>query len=166
MNGYVKNKSAVWRHAMKRTIGPGHKIPLDELFEQYGKKHDLQEGASFAEWLRNVKLRDSTVWEVVFNEDTKESVVKTPKGKKNKEEVEEVIDNIQAAQMVVPFVKSAKTPADLVNLTVRDARQELKKTTDLDLLKYAYNEARQLANKDSLCILMKRRIQELELTRR
>jgi len=173
MNGYVKNKSTVWRHAMKRTIGPGHKVALDELFEQYGKKHDLQEGAPFVDWLQNVKLRNSEIWEIVYKESaSQETVVKTPKSKKSKVvEPTEIITKeaekeIEAAQMVTPFVKSVKQPADIINLTVRDARAELKKITDIDLLKYAYNEARQLANKDSLCILMKRRLQELELTRR
>ena len=62
MEGYVRNKSSVWRHAMKRSVGPGHKIALDELFEQYGGKHDLEEGQPFIEWLRQVKLRDNAVW--------------------------------------------------------------------------------------------------------
>jgi hypothetical protein len=159
MNGYVRNKSNVWLHAMKRSIGPGLKVPLDELFEQYGKKHGLPEGKPFADWLRSVKLPDSQVWEVVYSE-AKEA----PAEEKSAPKAETKAD--QAAQMTVPFVKSKMVPADIVNMSVRDARQTLKKITDIDLLKYAYNETRQLANKDTMSILLRRRIQELEITRR
>ena len=158
MNGYVKNKTNVWRHAMKRTIGPGHKVSLDELFEQYGKKHDLQEGQPFADWLKNVKLSDTQVWEVVYSDEPKSEEVVVENSARE--------DETRAAQMVTPFVKSKMQPIDIVNMTVRDARSELKKITDIELLKYAYNEVRQLSNKDTLCILLRRRISELEITRR
>jgi len=58
MNGYVINKSGLWAHAMKRSVGPGQKVPLDDLYDQYGKKHGLTKGDEFVKWLRTGKLRD------------------------------------------------------------------------------------------------------------
>lgn len=155
MNGHVKNKSMAWCHAMKRSIGPGHKIPLDELFEQYGTKHDLKEGGPFVEWLRNIKLRDTTTWEIVYDSGTKKD-----------EQEEKATKQRQANEMVVPLVKKEKEVADIVNMSVRTARADLKKITDIKILKYALTEANQMANKDTLVRMLRRRIQELEITRR
>ena len=155
MNGYVKNKSMAWRHAMKRSVGPGHKIPLDELFEQYGTKHDLKEGEPFVEWLRSVKLRDTIVWEVVYESNTKKD-----------EQVEKDIKQTQAKDMIVPLVKKEMEVADVVGMSVRTARTDLKKITDIKLLKYALGEANQMANKDTLVRMLRKRIMELEITRR
>lgn len=154
MNGYVKNKSMTWRHAMKRSVGPGHKIPLDELFEQYGPKHDLKEGEPFIEWLRNVKLRDSSTWEVVYE------------GAAKKEEKPAKPVKEERPEFVTPHVKKNMEVADVVKMSVRTARADLKKITDIKLLKYALQEANQLANKDTLVRMLRRRIQELEITRR
>ena len=151
MNGYVRNKTATWRHAMKRSIGPGHQIDLDEIYEQYGEKHDLKKGDPFVEWLRSVKLADRNVWEVIYNEDAPKTVVKEDK---------------KTAELVAPHVKKELEVEDVVTMSVRTAREELKKITDIKLLKYAYGETRQLANKDTLCIMLRKRIQQLELTRR
>ncbi len=157
MNGYVRNKTAVWRHAMKRSIGPGQRIELNDLYEQYGTKHDLEEGHMFVEWLRGTKLTDTTVWEVVSKEEPKEEP---------KEEKVEIVREEKAAGLTSPIVKKDIEVVDVVNMPVRAARTELKKITNLKLLKYALAEANQLSNKDTLCILLRKRIQVLEITRR
>ncbi len=155
MNGHVKNKSMTWRHAMKRSVGPGQQIPLDELFEQYGSKHGLQEGEPFVEWLRTVKLKDRGTWEVVFVDGTEKEA-----------QVEEVVEEKQKHDLVVPLVKKEMEVSDIVGMSVRKAREGLKKITNIKLLKYALNEANQLANKDTLVIMIRKRVQELEITRR
>ncbi len=154
MNGYVRNKSVSWRHAMKRSIGPGHKIPLDELYEQYGEKHDLKEGPAFVDWLRHIKLKDSSVWGITYEDETTK--------KKTKVEKDEKAEDLTPPPMVTKELEVK----DIVNMPVRKAREELKKMTDLKLLTYAYSEARQLANKDTLCIMLRKRISVLEITRR
>ncbi|KKL67178.1 hypothetical protein LCGC14_2137570 [marine sediment metagenome] len=154
MNGYVMNKSVSWRHAMKRSVGPGHKIPLDELYEQYGEKHDLKEGAVFVDWLRQIKLKDSSVWNIVYKDETTKKKTKVAKDEKAED------------LTPPPMVTKELEVSDIVNMSVRKAREGLKKMTDLKLLTYAYNESRQLANKDTLCIMLRKRISELELTRR
>jgi len=156
MKGYIKNKSNIWRHALKRSIGPRAKVPLDELYEQYGKKHDLPENEEFVNWLRNVKLRDFDVWEIVFEDEVGESAQSN-----GSSEID--ADN---SELTVPFVKKDLEIEDIVSMPVRKARQELTKITDIKLLKYAYREANQLAHKETLCKLLRKRIQELELTRR
>jgi hypothetical protein len=56
--------------------------------------------------------------------------------------------------------------AEVVQMSVRTARTDLKKITDIKLLKYALQEANQLSNKDTLVRMLRKRIQELEITRR
>jgi len=156
MDGYVRNKTAMWRHAMKRSVGPNQKIDLNELYEQYGQKHELEEGEQFINWLRQVKLRDTSIWEIKYNDKVNDGYDgKEPEKKKE-----------QKADIVSPHVKKERTIDDIVNMSVRTAREEFKKITDIKLLKYAYESARQLANKDTLCRLLRKRIQELEITRR
>lgn len=155
MNGYVRNKTSVWRHALKRSVGPNQKIGLDELYEQYGVKHDLEAGDQFVNWLRQVKLRDTSIWEIVYNNQLTDG---------SGEEVEKKEE--KKADVVSPHVKKERTVDEIANMPVRTAREDLKKITDIKLLKYAYESARQLANKDTLCRMLRKRIQELEITRR
>lgn len=166
MEGYVINKSPMWRHAMKRAVGPGHKIQLDELFEQYGEKHDLEEGQPFVDWLRQIKLRDSAVWEVVYGDSTDDvvaevaevaEVVAKPSGK---------VVNDPNNVLTSPIIKKDMEVSDITSMSVRKARSDLKKITDIKLLKYAFTEVNQLANKDTLCRMLRKRISELEITRR
>jgi len=160
MKGYVRNKSAVWRHAMKRSIGPNQKIPMDDLYKQYGEKHNLEEGLQFVEWLRNIKLRDNEIWEVIYeDEKPKKESVQTVLATENKEVVKKPVN-------VSPHVKKEITSTEVANMPVRKAREELKKFTNVKLLKYALEEARQLANKDTMCRMLRKRIQELEIARR
>jgi len=81
MKGYVMNKSNTWIHAMKRAIGPGEKVELNELYLQYGVKYNLAEGEEFVQWLKSVKLKDSERWRITLEEETptKEVVVEKAK---------------------------------------------------------------------------------------
>lgn len=161
MNGYVKNKLFVWAHAMKRAIGPGARIPLDELYKDYGEKHNLAEGEEFVNWLRTVKLRNTDVWEVVFyGEDTK-SVKEEPKEDEPKEEIERAPNKGKEVNSLIKEL----TVRDVVQLSVRKGRDILPRIMDLNLLKYALQEANQLAGKDTLCIMLRKRIGELEISR-
>lgn len=152
MKGYIRNKMPVWRHAFKRNIGPNYKIELDELYKQYGVKHDIPEGKPFINWLKTVKIKDLNEWEI-FYEDVVEEKSIDKKIEKNQSE------------NTVPVTKKEKTIEDVINMSVRDARSELKKINNLKLLKYSYSQARQLANKDTLCRMLNKRIKELELTK-
>jgi hypothetical protein len=152
MKGYVQNMSQQWAHAMKRTIGPGAKVPLEELYDQYGKKHDLRKGTQFTTWLRDIKLPNKDVWKIISNPTAKQ-------------EVEEVVVQRETAEgdKLNPNKMEVQ---DVILLPVRKAREVLPEISDIKLLKYAYQQARQLANKDSLCIILKRRITELETVSR
>jgi len=162
MDGYVKNISSAWLHAMKRSIGPGAQVSLTELYEQYGLKHDLKEGEEFVSWLKNVKLKDNTKWKIEFN---------SKKTEAGNEEAKEVVETKTVSKVkkntdnVAPLVATKRTVADLVGLSVRQSREVLPKVTDLNLLKYALQEAKQLAGKDSLCRIIRKRIRELQIAR-
>ncbi len=160
MEGYVLNKSPMWRHAMKRSVGPGHKIQLDELFEQYGEKHGLENGQPFVNWLRQIKLRDTAVWEVVYGEGADNEtveVVDKPSGKAVNDP-----NNV----LTSPIIKKDLEVSDITSMSVRKARSDLKKITDVKLLKYALNAVKQMSNKDTLFRMLRKRVSELEITRR
>ena len=66
---------------------------------------------------------------------------------------------------VTPLVKTKMEIRDIVELSVRNAREILPKVNDLTLLKYALQEANQLAGKDSLCKIIRKRIKDLQIAR-
>ena len=165
MNGYIRNKTAMWTHTMKRAIGPGATVPLKELYKQYGKKHDLAEGEEFTTWLRAVKIKDAERWEIVLEVEDKKAPVKKAKGKKAADKVKE--------ETPVPVIEEPKkTPTikemgieDIVMMSVREAREKLPKITDIKLLKYALEEATPRAGKDSLIRLLRKRITDITISR-
>jgi len=160
MNGYVRNKGITWTHAMKRAIRPGQKIPLDELYQEYGVKHDLAEGEEFINWLRTVKLRNTDLWEIVFHgtEEIKEEEPEEVPQEEAPQGTEMETDEVEAP------IKEM-TVRDVVRLSVRRGREVLPKVMDLNLLKYALQEANQLTGKDTLCRMLRKRIMELEISR-
>ena len=151
MDGYIKNKTSMWTHALKRNIAPGQKVSLDELYEQYGKKHDIEEGLPFVKWLRSIKLSDEKMWEIVYNEEGTKS---------------HKVDDSQETPTPTPLVKKDVEIEDVINWSVREARDKLKKFTDLKTLKYSLLQANQLANKDTLCRMIRKKVSELEMSRR
>lgn len=153
MEGYVRNKSPLWRHAMKREVGPGEKISLDALYSIYGIKHDIPEGASFVAWLKEVKLKDRDVWEVAYTEDGS--------GEQLKESVDDINISTSTKQRS-SFIKSELTAEDIIDMSVRTLRERLVKITDLKLLKRALSIANQLQGKETLCKLLRNRIKLID----
>lgn len=160
MKGCVKNISTTWMHAMKRSIGPGAEVSLDELYEQYGVKHDIKEGEEFVQWLRNVKLKDSKKWKIMLQQEEEAKDAET----KAEQEVKERPKKVDTGN-VAPLVPQKMDVADIVGLSVRRGREVLPKVTDLNLLKYALQEANQLSGKDSLCRIIRKRIRDLQIAR-
>jgi hypothetical protein len=143
---------------MKRAIAPGAVVSLDDLYKQYGEKHGLEPGEEFITWLRTVKLKDHNKWQI-FKED--ETVYEeTPVVKADKKEDVKPYD--KAKEFVPPIVSTTNlSVSDVVGLSVRKARDVVPKISDIQLLKYAENEAKQRPNKDSLRNILLRRIKEL-----
>ena len=158
MKGYVMNISTMHLHAMKRSVHPGQKISLDDLYDQYGKKHEIKRGEEFIAWLSSVKLKNSTKWKMVLD-------TELDSGENDKvTDIGGVISK-GAVDYVAPMVSTKMEVKEVVTLSVRKAREILPKITDLTLLKYAFQEANQLAGKDSLCNMLRKRIKEVELGR-
>ncbi len=166
MNGYVRNKSYMWTHAMKRSIRPGEKIPLDTIYAQYGVKHGLAEGEEFVNWLRNIKLKNEDMWEIVFSGDSLDLVdeLKEEKPQTIEPKVEENIDPYEGKDEITAKIKDL-TVKDVTELSVRKGREVLPRIMDPNLLRYALQQANQLAGKDSLCRMLRKRIQELQIAR-
>lgn len=147
MNGYVINKSPLWAHAMKREIRPNGKIDINDLYEQYGEKHNLAEGDEFINWLKNVKLKGGR-WSIILDDTPNAGVDKSEKSTENSN--------------VTPIVKDKMEIEDIVNLTVRKAREVIPEMSDLKTLRIALRDASKMANRDSLCRILRKRVQELE----
>ena len=122
-----------------------------ELKNQNEEPAELQEKPQ-AEEATEVKSEETATEEAVVEET------------KQEEEVEKKIES-KVSTMVVPLVPKEMGVADVVGLSVRRGREILPKIMDLKLLKYAYEEARQLAGKDSLCREINKRIKTLEMAR-
>lgn len=150
MNGYVRNKSGSWIHALKRSIAPNEKIQLAELYTIYGKKHGLPDNEEFATWLRNVKLKDALRWEICYVPDGTPDAV--------------LPDTPPEVEKPTPRAKDMSVE-DVVMLSFRKAVVILPKINDIKLLKYALTEASKLTGKDSLCRLLRKRIRDLDLMR-
>ena len=179
MKGYIKNKTSLWAHTMKRAVGPGAQVPLDELYEQYGKKYNLEDGDEFITWLQDVKLRDKNKWQI-YGEDNKPYVFRTTQNKEEtKEEEKEVKVDVEGDKAevattkvksrgdnVAPMVPKEMSIDDIIGLSVRRAREILPHVMDVQLLKYSFQQANQLTGKDSLCRIIRKRIQELEISTR
>jgi hypothetical protein len=176
MKGFVKNVSHLWAHTMKRSVGPGAQIPLEDLYQQYGKKYDLGEGDEFIRWLQDVKLRDRDKWQILdedglpykfgsLKKKEKEEVLKaTVEATTEEKEVPTVAKS--RGENVAPPVAKKMTIEDVTGLSFRKAKDVLPGVMDVTLLKYAAQQANQMAGKDSLCRLIRKRIQELEVSTR
>jgi len=156
---------------MKRTVGPGAKIPLDEIYEQYGKRHNLKKGEEFIKWLEEVKLRDRNRWQI-FTENDKPYAEVSP-GKELQEEQKVTVQGSNVVKTdksrgenVAPIVPTELSVDDIVGLSVRQAREIIPKIQDIQLLKYAENTANQRTGKDSLRRILMKRIQELTISNR
>lgn len=163
---YVRNMTHLWAHVMKRSVGPGKKVYLDKLYEQYGAKHNLEPTEEFIVWLRDVKLRDQNKWQIFLDESTpfggvsiNQEVREEPKASGS---ITVKVDKSRGENVAPPVVKDMEV-ADIVSLTVRAAREIVPIIQDIKLLKYAVQEANQLPDKDSLVRMLRKRIQELSI---
>lgn len=170
MEGYVRNISRTWRHALKRSIAPGQKIDLDVLYAEYGEKHGIEEGKPFVDWIRSVKLKDANTWEVSYREpmDIPDELPDVEQ-KENKEADSTITESVEAKPKpdnVAPFNPIKQEVMDIVDLSVRKAKEDLPKIMDIKLLKAALHVANTQAGKDTLTRMLRKRVKELELATR
>lgn len=149
MNGYIKSKKTSWIHIFKMSVRPGGTVPLNDLYNLYGKRHNIAE-EDFVKWLKEVKLRGSVDdWLIV-----EETLSDTPK------ESPTIIEEKEAS-ISVPINKM--TIHDVMGLSVRKAREIIPGVMDVKLLKFALRELKPLPNKESLCRIIDKRIMELNI---
>jgi len=163
IEGYVKNMTHLWAHVMKRAVGPGAKIFLQDIYDQYGKKHNLRSKKEFLKWLQDVKLRDKDKWQIFENNG--KSLDEVSITTESKDDIK-VKSNKSHGDNVTPVVEKDIEISDIVGLSVRKAREIIPTIMDIQLLTYAEKEAKQLTGKDSLCIILRKRIQELNVSSR
>jgi hypothetical protein len=148
---------------MKRSVGPGANIPLQDIYDQYGKKHNLKSKKEFITWLKEIKLRDRDKWRIFTEDATNTADVVEAKTESSDVDVE---TSKSLGDNVAPVVAKDIEISDIVGLSVRKAREIIPTILDIQLLTYAEKEAKQLTGKDSLCIILRKRIQELSIGNR
>jgi len=150
MEGCVKNVGPSWIYIFKQGIPQGATISLDELYGVYGEKNNLDEGQDFIDWLNNVKLKgkSSLVIELPSTKHKVKTVTKKEQAAADKaaEDAYEELSDIDK----------------IVMMTVVKAKDKIPHITDKKQLKYALQVAKQKPNKDTLCILLEKRIREIE----
>jgi hypothetical protein len=174
MKGYLRNITSLWAHTMKRAVGPGAQIPLDELYEQYGKKYNLEPDDEFIRWLQDVKLRDKNKWQIftengkpyVFGDLKKTQEVGVTAVAQGDDAPAQKVEEKSRGENVAPMVAKGMTVDDVTGLSVRKSREVIPHIMDVKLLKYSLQQANQMAGKDSLCRIIRKRIQELEISNR
>jgi len=155
MDGYIKSKKTSWVHIFKMSVRPGGTVPLADLYNLYGKKHNIDE-KDFVKWLKEVKLRGSADdWLIV--EET------LPEKSKEIQNISQAIDS-SSSSLDVPISKM--TIHDVMGLSVRKAREIIPGIMDIKLLKFALRELKPLPNKESLCRIIDKRIMELNMNPR
>ena len=167
MNGYLKNMTHLWAYTMKRAVGPGQTIPLSGLYAQYGARHNLAEGEEFIQWLRDVKLRDNNKWQIFTESDKPHESKVSPDVESKEEEVQGAtvvkVDKSRGENVAPPVVSDMQVD-DVVELSVRKARDIVPTIQDVQLLKYAEKVASQRTGKDSLRRILMKRIEELSVS--
>ena len=156
MDGYIKSKKTGWIHIFKMSIKPGGKVPLNDLYNMYGKRHNIAE-KDFVKWLKDVKLRGSQDDWLIVEETLDDS-------KKDVKEIPPVSEETTTSSDAVPINKM--TIHDIMNLPVRKAREVIPSVMDTNLLKFALRELKPLPNKESLCRIIDKRIMELSMNPR
>ena len=151
---------------MKRTVGPGARLPLDELYEQYGKRHNLKKGEEFVQWLQEVKLRDNSKWRIFTEIDKPYGEILSEKDEPQAQGSTVVKTDKSRGENVAPIITKEMGVDDIVGLSVRKAREIIPTIQDIQLLKYAENQANQRVGKDSLRRILMKRIEELAVSNR
>lgn len=156
MKGYIQSRMTSYMHIFKMSVRPGEKIPLETLYDMYGKKHHIAE-EDFVKWLKDVKLKgQQDKWSVVETDADYVSEATEPVKEIHK-------DKIYETNTKGEVVASKMSVEDVIALPVRRAREVVPTIMDSKLLKYALTEARPRPNKESLCRILEKRIGELGL---
>ena len=170
MDGYIVNKSGMWRHVFKRAVGPNQSVSLDDLYKEYGIKNNINEGKEFIDWLKEIKLKNDNRWLFNYNETeyTKDNKKVTDSGvvievvdgvetiadipnddDKLDNSVDEVKNNsnnkrskLTKEDLVTPMTSIRMTPERLINLKLPEFKEQLEKTNDLNVVKKAINLCR------------------------
>jgi hypothetical protein len=122
-----------------------------------------------------VKLPNKQVWEILYDDSLKEEnkvtvtaqIMQVVDGdEKESEEKKEGLSNEEKAKSARPHVKNEWEVEDIVALTVSKAREEIPKIRNKKLLSWALNVARQTPNKETVCRILEKRIDELKVSMR
>jgi len=164
MDGYVRNTNNGWIHIFKQDLGPNGTLSLDKLYETYGKKNGLSEGDEFIDWLKNVKLKNREGCKLEYDPLTVEKSPKEEGASESKPGNTGGEDGAGNVSEVVPSSEKKVIEDEVTAITsmsVIKAKEKLPKISNLPLLKDAFRQAKQMPNKDTLCLMIDKRIREL-----
>lgn len=176
--GYVVNNTHSTKHAYKRTVYPGQRVPLDHIRSVISKKIPDKD---FIAWLRDNMLPSG--WEIILEEEDskqksgvegmyKETLLAEPevhKGPvdlntyyKEDESSEEEGSSPVAYKYMPPHKLRDLTWKEIANLKTKDdPRRVLKSVDSIHKLRRALTACRNAKGKKNLSRLIQNRIKEL-----
>ena len=98
IKGYVVNNLGRGKHIFKRSVSPGMKVPLEQLYEMYSNVYGGDFDTDFLEWLEKNKVPSGSGFDIVV-EKIKESV-----------NAKELPNQVEEPSVLQPEVKETKLP--------------------------------------------------------
>lgn len=149
--GHVINNTGRAKHAFKRNVQPGMKIPLKSLYKHYKYKYQGEFDAAFLDWLDKNKISKMDGFEIVvkdIDEPEKDQPVNTPEKSKPKEKKLPIPGNL--------------TAREIADLKMKDKPKKiLQGVMSIHKLRRALTACKNRPGKETLSKLIKERITEL-----
>ena len=159
INGYVINRSPRSKYIFKRSVTPGAKIPIKDLYDSYKKKYRGKLDLDFVEWLKENKIPKTGEWEVLVRSVEKEN-----------DPTEEILDleiSKKEKSLETSFLNLAApdklTATEIAGLKHKDnPRKVIQQVTSVHKLRRALSLCRNTSGKAILMKYIKRRIDQLK----
>jgi hypothetical protein len=145
VKGCVVNNSGRYKHIFKRTVRPGEKVQLKDLYKTYKNKCDCEFNYEFIAWLKENKIPEEGGWDLEFETAFDNKV--------------RVTGRVVCVDDIPVKVQKGLTADDIANLKVKDAPKVVLQTIDsIPKLRRALTKAKRKKGKNFLIKYLKERI--------
>jgi len=98
IKGYVINNLGRGKHIFKRSVPPGMKVPLDQLYELYSKNYEGKFDTEFIDWLEKTKIPKGSGFDIVLEAILPDDIKDTETGSTNIPETISFLIPVESAQ--------------------------------------------------------------------
>ena len=158
ITGIVLNNTSKSKHIFKRSVGPGQKVDLNEVYTLLSSK--VPEGDSFISWLKEY-VPDG--WEVHGEESKKEEpAIVVGQGISYQDKPSSEDNSAPSLQYLTPKKILNMSASDISNLRVKDdPRKIIKQIDSIHKLRRALTLCNKSDRKETLSKIIKARIDKL-----